>query len=227
MAGDELDRDGAAERPAAGGPGGEALDAASEHAAGGGGGAPEGVSGGGGAPGGVAGDGDGTPGGLAGDGDGAPGGVAGEGGGSIAWTSHPFRRQPGRGLALLALLALAAVLIGWWCRSWFWGVFAAGVLFLSLETYFFPTRYALDEKEVVVRKPFSASRNPWDAFRRVYEDRHGLTLSPYRRKTFLEPYRSQRLLFDGGDAERIRSAVRARCPEAEWLRAAGKGMAAS
>jgi hypothetical protein len=115
---------------------------------------------------------------------------------------------------LLVLLGLA---LGLWMRSWFWGVFAAGVLFLSLESFFLPTRYELGASGLVVSKAFSSSKNPWEAFRRVYRDPHGLTLSPYRRRTFLEPYRSQRILFDGGDAEAISAEVRRRCPEADWI----------
>lgn len=138
----------------------------------------------------------------------------------LTWVAHPARRRPGRGLALGSLLLLLGVLLGWWMRSVFWGVFATGVLFLSLEGFFLPTRYEMGEKELGVHKAFSASRNPWETFRRVYEDRHGLTLSPYRRRTFLEPYRSQRILFDGGDPAAIRAEVRLRCPEADWVEAA-------
>jgi hypothetical protein len=141
---------------------------------------------------------------------------------ALAWVSHPARSRPARGLVLGGLLVLLGVLLGFWMRSVFWGVFAAGVLFLSLESFFLPTRYELGEQELSVRRLFSASRNPWGSFRRVYRDRHGLTLSPFRRRTFLEPYRAQRLLFDGADAEAVCAEVRRRCPEAEWVEVAGR-----
>ena len=102
-------------------------------------------------------------------------------------------------------------------RSWFWGAFASGILFLSLESFFLPTHYELGEMELSVRRAFSSSRNGWATFRRIYRDRHGLTVSPYRRRTFLEPYRAQRILFDGADAEEVCAAARRFCPDAEWV----------
>lgn len=114
---------------------------------------------------------------------------------------------------LLAAGAGAALLL----RSPGWGIFAVAVLFLSLEAFFLPTRYRLGEEGLEIRRVFSRSLAGWARFRRVYEDDHGLTLSPYRRRSLLEPYRSFRLLFDGGDREEIRRIVRARLgPDADW-----------
>lgn len=103
-----------------------------------------------------------------------------------------------------------------------WGVFTFGVLFLSLESFFLPTRYEMREEGLAVNKKFSNSTFPWTGIRRVYEDGQGLTLSPYRRRTFLEPYRSARVLFDGGDRELIRREVRERCAAAEWIQPAAR-----
>jgi hypothetical protein len=103
-----------------------------------------------------------------------------------------------------------------------WGLFAAVVLFLSLEGFYLPTRFTMGPEGLGVRKIFSRAAIGWERFRRVYEDRHGLTLSPYRRRTFLEPYRSARVLYDGGDPGEIRRAVRRFCPGAEWIPPSGK-----
>lgn len=137
--------------------------------------------------------------------------------------AHPFRRERGRGLAILGLIAAVGLVTGLLCHSLFWGLFAVVVLGLSLEAYYFPTRYSLSESGLLVQKRFSRSTASWERFRRVYEDRRGLTLSPYRRRAMLEPYRSVRLLFDGGDRESILRRVRASlAPEVEWL-GAGEG----
>jgi hypothetical protein len=135
----------------------------------------------------------------------------------LVWVAHPLRRRRVLGTLVGLGIVVAALALGFWTRSLLWGVFAAGVLFLSLETFFLPSRYEAGALELVVQKAFSTGRTPWTTFRRVYEDQHGLTLSPYRRRAFLEPYRATRLLFDGGEATEIKEAVRARCPEAEWL----------
>jgi hypothetical protein len=135
----------------------------------------------------------------------------------LVWVSHPLRRRRVLGTLVGLGVVVAALALGFWTRSLLWGVFSAGVLFLSLETFFLPSRYEAGASEMVVQKAFSTGRTPWASFRRVYEDRHGLTLSPYRRRAFIEPYRSTRLLFDGGEAAAIKDVVRTRCPEAEWL----------
>ena len=139
------------------------------------------------------------------------------GGEPLVWVAHPLRRRRLLGTLVGLGIAAAALGLGLWTRSLLWGVFSAGALFLSLETFFLPTRFEAGPAELVVQKAFSSGRTPWDSYRRVYEDRHGLTLSPYRRRSFLEPYRSARLLFDGGEAAVIRAVVRARCPQAEWI----------
>ena len=135
----------------------------------------------------------------------------------LVWVSHPLRRRRVLGTLIGLGIVVAALALGIWTRSLLWGVFSAGVLFLSLEMFFLPSRYEAGALELVVQKAFSNGRTPWASFRRVYEDRHGLTLSPYRRRSFLEPYRSTRLLFDGGETTAIKDVVRARCLHAEWL----------
>ncbi len=144
----------------------------------------------------------------------------------MAWAAQPVRRQPVRGVLVGAGIVVAGVLLGLWMRSMVWGLFALGLLFISLEAFFLPTRYELGAEGVRIRRGFSDGRHAWKEYRRVYADRHGLTLSPYRRRTVLEPYRSARLLYDGGDPEVIRAAVRRHCPEAEWLEAADDGKGA-
>ncbi len=141
---------------------------------------------------------------------------------TLRWVSHPWLRNRGRGVLTLVLIAATAAGLGLLMRSGFWGGFAALVLFFSLEGFYFRTRYEIAPEGVSVNRVFSKSRTEWGRFRRVYEDRHGLTLSPYRRRTILEPYRAARLLYDGGDPEAIRRAVRGFCPEAEWIAAGRK-----
>ncbi len=142
---------------------------------------------------------------------------AGEAGVRLGWVSHPFRRQRTKGALTLLLIAGVVVLTGFMMRSFFWGAFAGLVLVLSLEGFYFPTRFELLPGEVEVRRVFSRSRSGWGAIRRVYEDRHGLTLSPFRRRSILEPYRAIRLLYDGGDRDAIIRLVRERCPGADWI----------
>ncbi|MCC7141825.1 MAG: hypothetical protein IT349_06945 [Candidatus Eisenbacteria bacterium] len=121
-------------------------------------------------------------------------------------------------MAVLVAILIIATGLGVLTASSFWGVFGAVVLFLSLEGFYFPTRYELSAEGVSVARMSSRSVRPWDTFRRVYQDRAGLTLSPYRGRRFMEPYRAIRLLFDGGDQVAIVARVRASVGnDVEWL----------
>lgn len=136
----------------------------------------------------------------------------------LIWTAHPLMRRRARGAITLAVIMVVSSLLGAYTGSPFWGAFAAMVLILSLEGFYLPTRYRLDREGIQIRKAFSRSSMPWEKFRRVYEDVNGLTLSPYRHRSVLEPYRSARLLFDGGEADTVRAVVRSRLPgETEWI----------
>jgi hypothetical protein len=135
----------------------------------------------------------------------------------LKWTAQPIRRRWGRGLLAFGLILIGGGIIGHFTKTLFWGVFSGGVLFLSLEAFFLPTHYEITSGGLSIRKTFSKANGIWSVYRRVYEDRYGLTLSPYRHRTMLEPYRSARILFDGGDREAICRTIRSLCPEADWI----------
>lgn len=139
----------------------------------------------------------------------------------IVWRSHPFRTRRGAGLLVLGLLLILATGLAITTSSGFWGLFGFVVLFLSLEGFFLPTRYQLDGDGVKVARALgSRTARPWSAFRRVEVDARGMTLSPYRDRSWLEPYRAVRLLFDGGDRAAIVTRVRAAVgPQANWFEA--------
>jgi hypothetical protein len=117
---------------------------------------------------------------------------------AIAWRVHPAVERPGRGALVLALVVVLSVLVGLWMRGPYWSAFAFAVLFLSLEAFFLPSRFELREQGVVVRKPFSQATRPWGEFRRVVFDPFGVTLSPFGRRHWLDPYRGVRLRFASG-----------------------------
>lgn len=118
----------------------------------------------------------------------------------------------------MAIISIIAVGLGYWTETLLWGLFGGLLLLLSLEGFYLPTKYEFRASGFTAVKLFSRSARDWNAWRRVYEDRFGLTLSPYRGRRWLEPYRSVRLLFDGGDRDAIRAWVRASIdPGVEWI----------
>ena len=118
----------------------------------------------------------------------------------LAWRVHPAAERRGLAVLVASLILLLAVLAAAWMGSAYWGIFAGVVLFLSLEAFFLPASYELDGEGVRVRKPFSRVERPYDAFRRAVFDPTGVTLSPFRRRNWLESYRAIRLRFSRAHA---------------------------
>ena len=68
------------------------------------------------------------------------------------------------------------------------------MLFVSLHSYFFPTSYNVDDKEVTIKNIFMTQKRMLAEFRKVYVGKNGMLLSPFRRKTFLNQFRGVFLL---------------------------------
>ncbi|MBD3237498.1 MAG: hypothetical protein GF330_12400 [Candidatus Eisenbacteria bacterium] len=136
----------------------------------------------------------------------------------LAWRVHPAAERPGLAVVVAGLILTLAVLAGVWMGSAYWGVFAGVVLFLSLEAFFLPASFELDAKGVRVRKPFSQVERGWETLRRVIFDPAGVTLSPFARRRWIEPYRALRLRYPTGRRTaagevpaRLRAYLLARC----------------
>lgn len=116
----------------------------------------------------------------------------------LAWGIHPASERKGMAVMIVALIAFLGVLTSLWMANIYWGIFAIVLLFLSLEAFFLPSRFELSEKGVRVYKAFSKVDRPWNHYRRVSSDQTGITLSPFRRRNWLEAYRATRLGFRSG-----------------------------
>jgi len=125
----------------------------------------------------------------------------------MVWMARPVTGRPWLGGSVLVLIAGVSAGVGVWMKSPYWSIFAFLVLFLSLESFFFATTYRLGEDGVEVKKRFSRSFRGWDAFRTIYVDRRGVTLSPYGGRSFMEPFRALRLHF-GDNREPVLDFIR-------------------
>lgn len=102
-------------------------------------------------------------------------------------------------------------------KSWGWSAFAGLILFLSLESFYFPTTFLLTDDGVEARRLFHRSKRSWGTVRRVVEDPFGLYLCPFVRAGRFQTFRAFRLFWGEGDTEGIRTRVRARLgAEVEW-----------
>jgi hypothetical protein len=125
----------------------------------------------------------------------------------IAWRVHPAAERRGMAVFVLALILALSVLAAAWMRGAYWGLFAFLVLFLSLESFFLVSRYALGPEGVRVERAFSRSERAWSSFRSAWFDASGVTLSPFGRRHWLETYRAVRLRYGRTPGAPTREAV--------------------
>jgi len=125
----------------------------------------------------------------------------------IAWRVHPAAERRGMAVFVLGLILVLSVLAAAWMRGAYWGLFAFAVLFLSLESFFLASRYALGPEGVRVERAFSKSERAWSSFRSAWFDAGGVTLSPFGRRHWLETYRALRLRYGRTPEAPAREAV--------------------
>jgi len=133
----------------------------------------------------------------------------------IEWTYQPWREHPGRaaagavgafGLCVLALgLGLAPLTAGLLC-----------LLIVSLlAPLFVPVRCRVDADGIGVSGPQGWTRRAWGDIRRARRGPRGLRVSPFSRRTWMDPYRSMFLPFPAARAESLGRALDARLADHE------------
>lgn len=125
----------------------------------------------------------------------------------IAWRVHPAAERKGLAVFVLGVILALSVLAAAWMRGTYWGLFAFLVLFLSLESFFLASRYALGPEGVRVERAFSKSERAWSSFRSAWFDGLGVTLSPFGRRHWLETYRAMRVRYGRPPSAPTREAV--------------------
>ena len=131
----------------------------------------------------------------------------------LEWRVAPWRREPGKAVFALVVLAVGVVGSVWFSGGvWFFGLLALLVLGGSVGPFFVTSRFILDDGGVEVDSPFLKRRRPWVEIKSYYLDRRGATLSPFVGRSWLESYRAIRLLF-GDREEAVRARLRGRLGE--------------
>ena len=70
-----------------------------------------------------------------------------------------------------------------------YGTIALFLTILSLTEIFFPFKYALYEKGIIVDRFFYKVKHEYGYYKKVYNDNNGIFLSPYRYKTRMDSFR--------------------------------------
>lgn len=130
----------------------------------------------------------------------------------LEWHAWPARERPLVAAGAALFVVLVSVLMAGIGGHVLVGLGAVVILFGSLNPFFSPTTFRLDHEGVTLERWPVKKTRAWRDIHGAYADRHGLTLSPFRGRPWLEPYRGVRLLFAANGAD-VRQFVRDRLVE--------------
>ena len=109
------------------------------------------------------------------------------------WSVHPAKKNIKKTFVVLIFIVFFTFVIGF-VYGIFWSILGLLILFFSLHSYFFPTRYEIDGEKITVKNIFGVQKRLLNEFKKVYKGKNGILLSPFRRKTFLNNFRGIFLL---------------------------------
>ena len=112
----------------------------------------------------------------------------------MAWTAHPPAEGPGMTALAVVIIALIGAAAGW-SFGWLWAAGSVVVLVVSLNRYFFPSRFAIDDEGLTVGYLFRTQRVPWIQVRRFVADSRGGYLSSRAVSSRLDAYRGIHIVF--------------------------------
>jgi hypothetical protein len=98
------------------------------------------------------------------------------------WTAHPLREHPAKAVLAAVLVLACGVLVGLVVDDSTVGPLAAGgaILFLlmTLNRFFLPSRYRLDEHGIAVRYPLRTRTLRWSEIKQFRHNQEGGYVSP-------------------------------------------------
>jgi hypothetical protein len=129
----------------------------------------------------------------------------------LEWSVRPVSRQRVKGISAVAVI-MASIYAAFLWGGPVLGFLSVLVLVGGTGSFFTTTRYRLTPETVSVRSPFKRVSRPWGEYHRAYLETQGVSLSPFRNRHVLEPYRSVMLQF-GDRREAVLDMVRRFGPE--------------
>ena len=124
---------------------------------------------------------------------------------TISWSVHPALDRVRATLAAMAVIVAVSMAVLLESGDWRWAVLSAGVLLVSLNRFFLPSRYSIDERGITANYPFGRKRFLWADVRRFDHDDRGGYLSTRRRASRWDGFRGMHILFGRRRAEVIES----------------------
>ncbi len=113
----------------------------------------------------------------------------------LTWRVHPAGERLSSAVfgTLAILIIVGLVYIS--SESLPWSLMAMLVLVLSLNRFYFPSRFTIDHEGISARYPLRRQRYSWRDVRRFLHDERGGYLSSHGRASRLDAYRGMHILF--------------------------------
>lgn len=118
---------------------------------------------------------------------------------SYSWTSHPARERPLAAVFVTLFILLLLYLVYEQSGTPIMPLVGVLIFLLTLSTFYFPTKYTVDEKMVMIKYMFNVKSRNLSAFRSVYPGRRGVLLSPFLTPSRLENFRGFYLRYGRGN----------------------------
>jgi hypothetical protein len=129
----------------------------------------------------------------------------------FAWQAHPARERPLTAAAACAVVFALALAVYALSEAAVWAVFAVLVLCLSLNRFFFATKYEVDADGITAAMPLATRRLRWCEIRRAELGSRAAWLSPLPRRSWREARRGIHVLF-GTHRAQVLTRLRACLP---------------
>ncbi|MFH2037365.1 MAG: hypothetical protein ABIJ45_13255 [Candidatus Zixiibacteriota bacterium] len=124
-----------------------------------------------------------------------------ESGEALEWVCHPAKRRM-KVTVLVTLFLIILVVVVWFVTySKLLTVLSGLFLYGSMSSYYFPTKYKLTGKKIIVKTTMQTLTKEWPQYRTYYPDKNGVLLSPFARRTRMENFRGLYVKYEGNKHE--------------------------
>jgi hypothetical protein len=125
----------------------------------------------------------------------------------LEWVCHPAKKNLFRTIAVSLFIIVLVVIVYYMTFSIWFTILAFVILTGSLLPFYFPTRFKLTEKEIIIKSTMQTQKRKWSQYRSYYPDKNGVLLSPFLRPSRLENFRGLYLRF-GDNRDEVMAFVK-------------------
>ncbi|MCZ6837409.1 MAG: hypothetical protein O7G85_16660 [Planctomycetota bacterium] len=115
---------------------------------------------------------------------------------SFSWKAHPARERRAQATMAILVILLFCGFVFFSFSSLAWAALSFGVLLASLNRFFFPSRFTIDEEGISANYPLRNMRLPWTHLKRFVHDANGGYLSTRARPSRMDGFKGMHIIFD-------------------------------